>query len=644
MKLYSPFLFVFLFIAIEVLSCTDSKSLSKENIIDNDSISKHIEIGNNEKIAPKERLKSLNEAYILAKKIKNDSLLYTVVAYKSTVMNAYFPKDSPEVLNQLHKLINGKKRREAYYKSRLADYFLYKQQYESAYKYYNDSKLLYLQLNNNNGAGYNLVKIAWINTLLNDYNSTQENAVEAMKVLEHVDNNEYKSSIYQSLGNSFSGLKQYDLAIENYSKASKLSKDDEAVQIAIQNNIANINIINGNYKSAIDSLSKVLKLKLLRTDLEKFAAILDNLGYAKLRNGDKSGMIEMQQALQINKNENYTDNLAKIYLHFAEYYTTSNKQLAIDYAKKAYIQANISKAVDDRIAALKKLFKLTTGEISREYAFKYDNLKDSIIDVRAKQRNDFALGKYNLSVANRSVVEADNRFLRSEVRNQKERSIVIIGVSILISCGVWLYFLYRAKYRREKLKEVYNTETRISKKLHDELANDVYSAMTFAGKNELSPENKENLVTKLYDIYSRTRNISTENASIDTGANFGAHFREMIGAYNDDQVKVVVQGLEGIDWNAIDDNKKVALYRVTHELLVNMKKHSQCSFAMLTFKIIKNNLYIDYNDNGVGVPTDTIISKKGLLNVENRIRAIKGTVTFDNTSDKGFKLNIVFPI
>jgi signal transduction histidine kinase len=75
-----------------------------------------------------------------------------------------------------------------------------------------------------------------------------------------------------------------------------------------------------------------------------------------------------------------------------------------------------------------------------------------------------------------------------------------------------------------------------------------------------------------------------------------------------------------------------------------MKKHSQCSIVILTFKKSENKLQIDYTDNGVGVTFDKENSRNGLRNVENRIQAIKGTTTFDTKSKKGFKVSFIFPI
>ena len=86
------------------------------------------------------------------------------------------------------------------------------------------------------------------------------------------------------------------------------------------------------------------------------------------------------------------------------------------------------------------------------------------------------------------------------------------------------------------------------------------------------------------------------------------------------------------------------MYRVLQELLVNMKKHSECSLAVISFKKNKNKLQIEYSDNGLGATLNKINLKNGLQNVENRIRAIKGTITFDTISDKGFKVSLKIPI
>jgi signal transduction histidine kinase len=65
---------------------------------------------------------------------------------------------------------------------------------------------------------------------------------------------------------------------------------------------------------------------------------------------------------------------------------------------------------------------------------------------------------------------------------------------------------------------------------------------------------------------------------------------------------------------------------------------------VITFKKNENKLQIDYSDNGLGATFDKINLRNGLQNVENRILAIKGTITFDTKSSKGFKTSFTLPL
>jgi signal transduction histidine kinase len=118
----------------------------------------------------------------------------------------------------------------------------------------------------------------------------------------------------------------------------------------------------------------------------------------------------------------------------------------------------------------------------------------------------------------------------------------------------------------------------------------------------------------------------------------------MMSGFNTSEVNILTNGIDTINWATLENNKKITVYRVMQELLVNMKKHSQCSLVILTFKKNENKLQIDYTDNGVGAAFDKKKSGNGLQNVENRIQAIKGTTIFDTKSNKGFKVSFIFPI
>ena len=169
--------------------------------------------------------------------------------------------------------------------------------------------------------------------------------------------------------------------------------------------------------------------------------------------------------------------------------------------------------------------------------------------------------------------------------------------------------------------------------------------MTFVETHDLSEQsNKDILLYNLDTIYSRTRNISQENGYIETGLNYNSHLKEVMSDFNTETTNIIINGLDTINWTLIDNTIKITVYRVIQELLVNMKKHSKSNLVVFSFEKNKDIMAIRYTDNGIGANLEALNLKNGLQNVENRIKAINGTIIFDTTSNRGFKVNISFPI
>ena len=274
-------------------------------------------------------------------------------------------------------------------------------------------------------------------------------------------------------------------------------------------------------------------------------------------------------------------------------------------------------------------------------------ISDSIFSVRQKARNTFAKIKYDSRIDKEENLKLKANKIKNElqIEQQKNRNQLLYFLVVLsITIGGFTYNFLIIK-KKDKIKTSYNTEIRIAKKLHDELANDVYQTMAFAETQDLSSdENKDVILNNLYTIYSRTRDISNENNTIAIGKKFIFGFKEMIIGFNSVDIKILVNGIDSVEWIKLESNKKIVVYRVVQELLVNMRKHSKCSLVVLTFKKNKNKIKIDYSDNGVGAKLNEVKLRNGLRNVENRIVAINGSVTFDSDSSKGFKTSFTIPL
>ena len=217
-----------------------------------------------------------------------------------------------------------------------------------------------------------------------------------------------------------------------------------------------------------------------------------------------------------------------------------------------------------------------------------------------------------------------------------------IAIACAFIISAFIIYILRQRHKKAKIIEVYNTENRISKQIHDELANDVFNVMSFAESQQTTNPGQTKLLYDLNLVYQKTRDISRENNTIDTGENFNNVLREMLADYKTQSTNVITINFDSIAWNEIADHKKITAYRVLQELMVNMKKHSQADVVAIRFSCEHKNVTIHYKDNGKGLGSDKLLYKNGLKNAENRISAINGSLIFD-TSTTGLKVICTFP-
>jgi signal transduction histidine kinase len=526
------------------------------------------------------------------------------------------------------------------------DVYFAGQKFDSAFQTYNHSKILNELENDSASVAYTLIQMAHTQQTSGDYVGSEKNLIEALSFIQP--HSAYESAAYNLLGISSKELYNYEDALYYYSKA-KTESSDSLARIAPENNIATVYIKMKKYDLSIKILESILKSALLNTNSIRKARVLDNLGYCYFKTNQVSkGLQLMTKSLLIRKNAKDQYGSIESNLHLAEYYQGINSQLALKHAQEAYRTATKLNSIDERLKSLSFIINRTTGKDAPNYASDYILLNDSITKVRNNARDRFIKIKYDSDQNREENLKLKNQKTENalQIEQQKNRNqLLYFAVGFIILISIFIFNFLVTKNKREKIKISYNTEIRIAKKLHDELANDVYHTMAFAETQDLSTtHNKEILISNLDTIYSRTRNISRENSTIETGILFIPNLKEMMSGFNTDVVNILTNGMDTINWSLLDNNKKIIVYRVLQELLINMKKHSKCSLVVITFKKNENKLQIDYTDNGVGIDNNQLNSKNGLLNVENRIQAIKGTVTFDINSNKGFKVNIIFPI
>jgi signal transduction histidine kinase len=528
--------------------------------------------------------------------------------------------------------------------STFADSLFRANKLDSAFYYYLKSTVLFKEEGSSTYIAYNHIGMAQIQQTSGDYYSSEETMTEA---LPYINNDlQYRMAANNLFGIAAEELKNYDDAVIYFIKVLKAANDSVS-RVTAFNNIATVYMEQKKYEKAIALLKPILKSTILDTLPSRKARIIDNLGFAYYKdNHIQKGLALMKQALVIRTSSNDSYGSIESYLHLADFYQNRDHQKSKENALQAYKVATKYQSIDERLEALELLMSYNLEKGKNNYATMFVNLNDSIKTVRNNAKNQFAKIKYDSREATLENIKYKGQRAETLLQLETKKSelyLLSFGFVVLLGGIGFLIHYFRNKSKRELLEASYTTETRISKELHDELANDVFYAMNFAETQDLqNPVKKETLLDNLNKIYVRTRNFSKENSPIDTGERFEYNLKQMLNSYKSRDTEVIIKNGNPMDWAKIQPERKIAVQRVLQELMVNMKKYSQASFVVIGFDNLQNDIIINYSDNGIGF-AEKLILKNGLQNAENRIQAVNGKLTFDSQTNKGFKVRISLP-
>jgi len=115
---------------------------------------------------------------------------------------------------------------------------------------------------------------------------------------------------------------------------------------------------------------------------------------------------------------------------------------------------------------------------------------------------------------------------------------------------------------------------------------------------------------------------------------------EKIDATRSINVEFINTGL----YDRLDEVTELGLYRICQELINNTLKYAHAK--KVTLQLIKRNeaIRLMYEDDGIGFDPEKVTNGIGLMNIENRARALAGQSVIDSRPDKGMTATIEIPI
>lgn len=534
-----------------------------------------------------------------------------------------------------------------------ADLLFDKSSYNSAYLLYKKAILLCDPIDDYaDDYVYSELSIANLFQNTGDFTACEESILKVFPHLKKTTRPKFTYNTYTILAYNYYFTYDYNNALLYHKKALKLAVTPFKKSVII-NDIALIYSTQNKHKEVIDILEPLAARKIkhesdsTKTDND-YSLILNNLGYSyyKVKNPKALDCFKKSLEIQLRLKQDYE--LMSTYGNLAMVYSKTDPKLSKMYTEKQYEVSCIAKSASFKANTLAQLIQKSEGKELKQYSQAYIKIIDSILSSRNQAKTQFSVIKYESKTDKEENLKlkaekAENELLLQRHKNRNLVSYILITFILGVLFFLSLYLSIKGK--RERKQAVYESERRISDKLHNELTQEAYDTLTFAQHKDLENiENKNELLTNLEKLYSHTRNISRENSFIITNEFYQIGLKEMISEFKTPDVNILLNGLDAIDWNKINKNKKITLYRVLQELFLNMKKHSNATLVSTIFKVNENNLTVIYTDNGIGISDNELIFKNGLQNVENRIKTINGTITFDNNPVKGFKLSFSFPL
>jgi len=461
-------------------------------------------------------------------------------------------------------------------------------------------------------------------------------------------------SIYQTLGNPGKSQefiqkgKQYAIACGYFQDTIQLNYD-------IAFNMALLGDLEGGIKLTEENLKTAKQ----SGDSENIFFGIDNLSNLLAEAGDYQKSLEYELQL-LSIPGMLSDNLSKaqVYEHLAEIYVLLGdwdnaqkyQQLALKFAKRIdlrdwiyecyKLQSKIDEARGDYKSALKN-HQL------------YLALKDSVAQSEYEGRMAAMSALYDLESKQKTIALLEKAQLIKDRQIQKQRILLLIGLLLLVIVVLTIRFLNQRK--TEKLREAFAQDLikaqeqerqRISRELHDSVGQNILFIKSKLQR--FSPEADDQLVQSVDQALEEVRNIAKDlypnqlevyglTSAIDT---LCEQAQESSGIF-------ISSDLQGID-EKLNKEAKINCYRIIQECLNNAIKHADATAVRVTSNFQPGKVELVVQDNGKGFDKNLLKNKSlnsfGLINMEERIKMLRGKLELETTANKGAKLTFSIPV
>jgi signal transduction histidine kinase len=475
--------------------------------------------------------------------------------------------------------------------------------------------------------------------------------------------------IFEKLINYYENQQNINKYASLIYKASKVSRKRGAIdkEVFYQNILKNISGYDRNLTLSLklDQVETYLSLRdrdsaliaaseaaMLSGELNDNAALSKALFYIGLINyqkGDQEKCFKyLNQALSLSPDQRYSLQKKEIFYALGRAYEHfGDESLSLNYYKK-YVALNDSILDSDRVTAINNLAQryttleskklLSTAQLEKENALQSSLFKSKMLY--------FTGGGFILLLA---FIFSLVKFYMQKIETEKiinEQQHQIDQQKILdLENKIKINSMQAMILGEEKERE------RIAKDLHDSLGG-LLSTVKLQFENvKIKLNGGINLdqyaqATKLLDVaVNEVRSIS-KNLQPAALKRYGIipSINDLINRFTGDEMPEIYFQHYDVP-EQIDEIVALSIYRVIQELLNNSIKYAQASEILIQLNGEKDEILLQYEDNGNGFDPSKLPKKgMGLENINSRINYLKGTISIQSKPNEGISILAKIPL
>jgi signal transduction histidine kinase len=280
-------------------------------------------------------------------------------------------------------------------------------------------------------------------------------------------------------------------------------------------------------------------------------------------------------------------------------------------------------------------------------------LKDSVYQTQYYENIATLTAKYDLESKQKTItlLEKDQKIQQGQIRQQQTLMLIGLLLVLMVMLGVRLNNQRKTQQLKtafaQDLLKVQETERqRISKDLHDSVGQNLLFI-----KNQLhrlAPLPSQQLFSSVDSTLEEVRNIAKdlypnqlEQYGLQSAVDSLCETTQATSGI------FVSSDLQGIDAK-LNREAKINFYRIIQECINNAMKHANATSIRITSNQSPGKLELVVQDNGKGFDKSILEHKAqrsfGILNMEERIKMLRGKFDLETAVDQGVKLTFSIPV